>query len=217
MPPADYKQNRTPRPLPLDERQMGIDIGCEPGFPGGCPNHEQQTAFLGTASLDRLHRITMLDHPTPRGTGMNRIVAAGILALITAQPGSAQDGGMADKQTPAVIDQGNAEHYVWGEVNDGWHLLKHPGLSIIRERMVPGGAEVPHRHAKARQFFQVLAGELSIRTETAVLTIKAGQGSEIAPGLLHQAINGTNEPVEFLVVSMPPSHGDRIEGPFPAP
>ncbi|MCJ2179001.1 cupin domain-containing protein [Novosphingobium album (ex Hu et al. 2023)] len=148
---------------------------------------------------------------------MRRIAATGILALMTAQPASAQEGGMEGTPSPAVIDQSNAEHYVWGGVNDGWHLLKRRDLSIIRERMVPGGAEVPHRHAKSRQFFQVLAGELSIRTETGMLTIKAGQGAEIAPGLLHQAINGTNEPAEFLVVSMPPSHGDRIEGSFPTP
>ncbi len=148
---------------------------------------------------------------------MKRIVAAGILALTAAQSISAQEGSGGDMQTPAVIDQSNAEHYVWGGVNDGWHLLKRPDLSIIRERMVPGGAEVPHSHAKSRQFFQVLAGVLSIRTEAAMLTIKAGQGVEIAPSVLHQAMNRTAEPVEFLVVSMPPSHGDRIEGAFAAP
>ena len=29
----------------------------------------------------------------------------------------------------------NAEHYVWGDGCDGWHLLKHPDLSVIQERV----------------------------------------------------------------------------------
>jgi mannose-6-phosphate isomerase-like protein (cupin superfamily) len=40
--------------------------------------------------------------------------------------------------------------------------------------------------------------------------IGAGQGLEIAPGVAHQAINASAEPVEFLVISQPPAQGDRV-------
>jgi mannose-6-phosphate isomerase-like protein (cupin superfamily) len=35
-------------------------------------------------------------------------------------------------------------------------------------------------------------------------------GLELPPGTAHQAINESAADVEFLVVSAPPSHGDRI-------
>jgi hypothetical protein len=44
------------------------------------------------------------------------------------------------------IDIATAEHYVWGDVCDGWHLVKSPSLSVIQERVPPGGAEVKHYH-----------------------------------------------------------------------
>jgi hypothetical protein len=47
----------------------------------------------------------------------------------------------------------NAEHYIWGEICDGWHLLKHDGMSVIQERVPAGGAEVMHHHNVSRQFF----------------------------------------------------------------
>ena len=34
-----------------------------------------------------------------------------------------------------------AEHYTWGGVCDGWHLLKDPTLSVIQERVPPGAGE----------------------------------------------------------------------------
>ena len=37
------------------------------------------------------------------------------------------------------------------------------------------------------------------------------EGLEIAPGLAHQAFNRGADEVRFLVVSQPPSHGDRID------
>jgi len=40
-----------------------------------------------------------------------------------------------------VISLDNAEHYTWGGVCDGWHLFKSSDLSIIQERVPPGGAE----------------------------------------------------------------------------
>jgi hypothetical protein len=41
--------------------------------------------------------------------------------------------------------------------------------------------------------------------------LTARTGLELAPGLAHQATNATVDDVEFLVISLPPSHGDRHE------
>ena len=37
----------------------------------------------------------------------------------------------------AAISKKNSEHYAWGGVCDGWHLLKSPVLSVIQERVPP--------------------------------------------------------------------------------
>ena len=44
-------------------------------------------------------------------------------------------------------------------------------------------------------------------------TLKPGQGIEVPPGTPHQAKNLVEGPVEFLVISMPPSHDDRVAAP----
>ena len=109
-----------------------------------------------------------------------------------------------------------AEHYKWGGSNgidcDGWHLVKSAELSIIEELMPAGTKEERHFHAKARQFFFVLEGELSIEVEHHDFLLRAGQGLEIAPGQRHQAMNESKNPTRMIVTSQPPSHGDR----FPA-
>jgi len=125
------------------------------------------------------------------------------LALL-ASPAIAQNA-------PHIVDLANAEHYVWGGANDGWHFLKRDDLSIIRERMVPGSKEQRHLHRKARQFFQVLSGTFTLEIAGTDFTLKPGQGIEVPPGTPHQAKNLTDSPVEFCVVSMPASHGDRVE------
>lgn len=103
----------------------------------------------------------------------------------------------------------NAEHYTWGEGCDGWHLVWSAALSVIEERMPPGTQEVRHRHARALQFFRVLDGALTLEVNGVEQTLHAGEGLEIAPGTPHQAFNRSAADVTFLVVSQPPSHGDR--------
>lgn len=112
-----------------------------------------------------------------------------------------------------MIDTTTAPHYVWGGGCDGWHLVRTPGLSVIQERMPPGASEVRHRHERARQFFLVLAGALEIEIAGEVARLGPQQGVEIAPGVAHQVRNRSGAPVEFVVVSQPPSHGDRVEAP----
>jgi mannose-6-phosphate isomerase-like protein (cupin superfamily) len=47
--------------------------------------------------------------------------------------------------------------------------------------------------------------------EGTVHSLDAGVGLEVAPGAAHQALNRSSADVEFLVISQPPSHGDREE------
>src|SRR6266508_4514449 len=104
----------------------------------------------------------------------------------------------------------NAEHYIWGEICDGWHLLKRDDMSVIQERVPPGGAEVMHYHSLARQFFYMLEGEGTMVFEDREEVLKKGHGLEIPPQLKHQFKNQSNADVHFLVISIPMTKGDRI-------
>ncbi len=108
------------------------------------------------------------------------------------------------------ISREDAPHYVWGNNCDGWHLLRNSSLSVIEERMPPGASEVRHFHRSAQQFFFVLSGQATMETDGKQIVLAAGQGVAIAPGAPHQFLNHSEEPVRFLVISQPPSHGDRI-------
>jgi quercetin dioxygenase-like cupin family protein len=110
-----------------------------------------------------------------------------------------------------MISIENAEHYTWDEGCDGWHLVRTAAVSVIQERMPAGAREQRHFHQRARQFFYVLEGELTMEIGGAAQVLARGQGVEIAPGVAHQAINASASDVRFMVTSVPPSHGDRVE------
>lgn len=107
------------------------------------------------------------------------------------------------------ISKATGEHYTWGDGCDGWHLVKNPQLSIIRERMPPGTAEVRHFHHHAQQFFYMLAGEAVMEVDGRTMILGAGEGIGIPAGTSHQMRNDSGSDVHFLVISHPPSHGDR--------
>ena len=104
-------------------------------------------------------------------------------------------------------------HYLWGGTSEGWHLLQRQDLSVIAERVPPGGAERRHRHALARQFFYLLSGRAVIEMAGREVELAAGQGLEVPPGLPHRFMNPYDEDVHFLVVSMPATRGDRADDP----
>ena len=117
-----------------------------------------------------------------------------------------------------AIHTGNAEHYTWpsaiGESTcDGWHLHRSASLSIIEERMPPGTAEQRHLHHRATQFFYVLTGELIIELNGEEHRLQPNIGFTIAAETPHQVFNRGAEDARFLVISQPPSHGDRIPAP----
>jgi mannose-6-phosphate isomerase-like protein (cupin superfamily) len=109
------------------------------------------------------------------------------------------------------VSRENAEHYRWGDDCDGWHLVKDSQLSVIEELIPPGAAEVRHHHERAQQFFYVLAGEVLMEVEGEMTLVQAGSGIRILPGTKHQIRNPSSSAARFLVVSQPPSHGDRID------
>jgi mannose-6-phosphate isomerase-like protein (cupin superfamily) len=109
-----------------------------------------------------------------------------------------------------IVSLGNAEHYTWGDVCDGWHLLKSAALSVIQERVPPGGSETMHYHEKAHQFFFVLSGAATLETEGQRLVLGPQQGLSIPPNVPHRLLNEAQTDLSFIVVSSPMSHGDRV-------
>ncbi len=109
-----------------------------------------------------------------------------------------------------MISTENAEHYLWGEKCDGWHLLKREDMSVIQERVPAGGSEVMHYHEKARQFFYMLEGEGRMVFEDREVVLQKGQGLEIPPMVKHQFRNESEMDAHFLVVSVPSTRGDRV-------
>jgi mannose-6-phosphate isomerase-like protein (cupin superfamily) len=115
------------------------------------------------------------------------------------------------KELPlSIVSRGNVQHYVWGDGCDGWYLVLHSDLSVIEERVPAGASEVRHYHQKAQQFFFILGGQAIMKVGGQLLTLSTGQGLRIPPCTPHRFCNESNEPVRFLVISQPPSHGDRV-------
>lgn len=130
----------------------------------------------------------------------------------TVKPSLAKTTSQAEKPAqPIAINRENAEHYRWGVHCDGWHLVRTRNLSVIEEFMPPGAAEVRHLHRRAQQFFYVLDGEILMEVDGEKTLVPAGSGIRIPPGARHQVRNPASSAVRFLVVSQPPSHGDRID------
>ena len=110
---------------------------------------------------------------------------------------------------PKPTSISSAQEYAWGDGCQGWHLVKAAALSVIQERMPPGTSETRHWHARAMQFFYVLAGTLTLEVEGERHQLAAGTGIELPQGTAHQALNESDSAVDFLVISMPPAQGDR--------
>ena len=112
---------------------------------------------------------------------------------------------------PAPTSTATADHYSWGGNCEGWHLVRAAAYSVLEERMPPGSREVRHWHARARQFFYVTAGTLTMEVEGVLHALTPGVGLELPPGIAHQARNEGTEDARFLVISSPPHQGDRRE------
>lgn len=116
----------------------------------------------------------------------------------------------SEKPLSSISTQ-TSEHYAWGGVCDGWHLLNEKDLSVIQERVPPAASETRHKHSKARQFFYVLNGAASMEINGQSISMTKGQGLHVPPGVSHRFVNDSSETVHFLVISSPSTRGDRID------
>lgn len=103
-----------------------------------------------------------------------------------------------------------AEHYIWGNHCDGWHLLKSDSLSVIQERMPPGAAEQRHFHAKAQQVFFILSGAATFEIGEDTISVAAHESLHVPANTPHRIANHGPMDLHFLVISEPKAHGDRV-------
>jgi mannose-6-phosphate isomerase-like protein (cupin superfamily) len=107
------------------------------------------------------------------------------------------------------VSRTTAEHYVWGDVSDGWRLVDDESLSVIEEEVPAGAGETWHVHRRAQQFFYILEGQAVMCTDDGDVPLAAGEGLTIMPGTVHRFANRSDAPVRFLVTSTPTTRGDR--------
>lgn len=104
-----------------------------------------------------------------------------------------------------------AQHYNWGDACDGWWLHQNEKFTIISERMPPNTAEKQHYHQHTDQFFYCLKGELCIQMLNNEYTLKVHEGLLIPATIVHKVKNPSAGHVQFLVISSPNAHHDRID------
>src|SRR6476661_5318777 len=85
----------------------------------------------------------------------------------------------APRMIPIPTSKRTGQRYGWGDGCEGWHLVRSQNLSVIEERMPPGAREVRHWHARARQFFYVVAGTLTLEVEGATHVLAPRSGLEL--------------------------------------
>ncbi|MBA3944846.1 MAG: AraC family ligand binding domain-containing protein [Herpetosiphonaceae bacterium] len=56
----------------------------------------------------------------------------------------------------------------------------------------------------------MLSGTASFQLGEQIVTLMAQQGIEVPPEIVHQIRNSSSDPIEFLVISQPPTQGDRV-------
>jgi uncharacterized cupin superfamily protein len=113
---------------------------------------------------------------------------------------------------PRPIDRTSALHRQWGDDCDAWELLALDDLLVVEERMPPGSTERRHHHARARQFFYVLTGTLTIEQDGHEHAVPAGSGLHVAPGTSHVVMNRTPAEATFLAIAAPTTTTDRHDG-----
>jgi len=109
-----------------------------------------------------------------------------------------------------IVSVKTAKHYAWGGNCDGWHLAASDNLSVIQERVPHGSSEIRHLHNKAEQFFYILSGVATLEVGGVTHEMHPGEGIHVSAGMPHALSNKNRDDLVFLVVSTPPSHGDRV-------
>lgn len=68
-----------------------------------------------------------------------------------------------------------------------------------------------HCHSKAEQFFYVLDGIATFVVDGESVELRPREGLHIKSGIPHRLKNAHSEKLSFIVISTPPSHGDRVD------
>jgi mannose-6-phosphate isomerase-like protein (cupin superfamily) len=76
-------------------------------------------------------------------------------------------------------------------------------------RYVAGGRVEPHVHAVAEHVYLILAGRGEAGCGEEVRVLVPGTGMFVPPGVVHYIANPGSEPLEFVVVTSPPSDIER--------
>ena len=65
-----------------------------------------------------------------------------------------------------------------------------------------------HYHKKTTEYYYVLQGQGKLFLDGNKIDIKQGDLITIKPGVVHQAIEQDDEPLEILVIEVPPAFSD---------
>ena len=104
----------------------------------------------------------------------------------------------------------HSEKYPWGTDCWGWHLVNNQKLSVIQELMPPNTSEVKHLHKQSQQFFYILKGVAIFEVDGERILVRQSEGIHIQKDKIHQIKNETEGNLEFLVISQPHSHNDKV-------
>ncbi|MDR4951491.1 cupin domain-containing protein [Chryseobacterium sp. ES2] len=110
-----------------------------------------------------------------------------------------------------IHSKDNSEHYIWGNQCDSWILKNTQSLSVKQEKMPAGTSEKLHFHKVAEQFFYILKGEAVFHINKEKFLVQQGESISIERGMKHLISNESDEEIEFLIISNPPTDNDRIE------
>ncbi len=179
------------------------ELLCEPYAENPGPNRALPKVGF---QLDRTYETT------PGWIAFHQSVNRWVLHRETLEEGlqASSDGAAVMASSVEVVSRENAASYSWGDNCAGWHLLKHPSLSVIEEVMPAQCAEVRHFHEKAQQFFYVLLGTLTIEVHGFQHELHQHQGMHVPAGVPHEVKNRSSTDTTFLVISNPPSHADKV-------
>ncbi len=90
-----------------------------------------------------------------------------------------------------------------------WIFVDKENLSVKLESMPSRTRERLHFHSKAQQFFYILKGKATFYLMGKTELINENQGILVDTQMEHYIANETEKPLDFLVISQPPTNNDR--------
>ena len=65
-------------------------------------------------------------------------------------------------------------------------------------------------HERANQFFYIISGIATLIVDECEYELNPNEGLQVPSGAKHRLENKQDSDLVFLVISSPPSHGDRV-------